>query len=111
MINEKPQESTSFPFPYFKYAEKNLSIAGGTEAYLTLTFSHNINWANIMISSIIQQGSIYTNIEPVSASSARIRAYNYNTSGGTVAGTVRVMALLPATGGGDDLSNVTMTLT
>lgn len=94
MIKEKPQKGTAFLFPYYAYASKNLTVSPLSEAYLTLTFSTGIVWANLMIATYIQQSSLYANIEPVNATTARIRVWNY--SGDTsLTGAVRVMVLLP----------------
>lgn len=93
MVKEKPQETLDFPFPYYAYAEKNLTVPANSEVYLTLTFSSSIAWGNLMITALIQTGSCYVNIQPSNATRAYIRVWNY--AGSSLTGTVRVMALLP----------------
>lgn len=94
MIKEKPQEALDFPFPYYAYASKNLTVPPLSEAYLTLTFSSGIAWGNLMLTALIQRDSCYVNIQPVDETTARIRAWNYSADT-TLTGIVRVMALLP----------------
>lgn len=94
MVNEKPQEALDFCFPYYAYAEKNLTVPPLSEAYLTLKFSSTIAWHNLMITALIQTGSCYANIQPIDNTTARITVWNY-VAGSSMTGTVRVMALLP----------------
>ena len=94
MVKEKPQEALDFCFPYYAYAEKNLTVPPLSEAYLTLKFSSPIAWHNLMITALIQIGSCYVNIQPVDGTTARIRAWNYSADT-TLVGAIRVMALLP----------------
>lgn len=94
MIKEKPQEALDFPFPYYAYAEKNLTVPPLSEAYLTLKFSSGIAWANLMLTALIQRDSCYVNIQPSSETQAYIRVWNYSADT-TLTGTVRAMALLP----------------
>lgn len=94
MIKEKPQEALDFSFPYYAYAEKNLTVPPLSEAYLTLTFSKGIVWSNLMLTALIQVGSCYVNIQPSSETRAYIRVWNYS-GDTTLTGTVRAMALLP----------------
>lgn len=93
MINEKPQESESFVFPYYAYADKNLTVPANAESYVTLTFSSAISWGNLMITALIQTGSCYVNVQPISNTTALIRVWNY--AGSSLTGIVRAMALLP----------------
>lgn len=101
MVNEKTQEGVSFPFPYYAYADKTFTIPPLSESYLTLTFSANIAWHNLMITALVQTYSCFVNIQAISNSTARIRIWSY--AGSSLTTIVRVMALLP--------NNVTMTIT
>lgn len=94
MISEKPQEADAFRFPYYAYADKNLTVPPLSEAYLTLKFSSTIDWCNLMITALIQTGSCYANVQPLDNTTARINVWNY-VSGSSKSGIVRVMALLP----------------
>lgn len=93
MIKEKPQEALDFRFPYYAYAQKDLTVPPYSEAYLTLKFSSTIAWGNLMITALIQTGSCYANIQPIDNTTARITVWNY--SGSSLTGAVRAMALLP----------------
>lgn len=96
MVKEKPQETTDFPFPYYAYAEKTLTIPATSENYLTLTFSESVyGWENLMITASAQAASLYVNIQAVDGTTAQIRVWNYSSSQTAL---IRVMALLPFNG-------------
>lgn len=97
MVKEKPQEALDFPFPYYAYAEKSLTIPATSERTLTLTLSESVyGWGHLMITASAQAGSCYVNIDPYDGTTARIRVWNYNSS--SITAIIRVMALLPFNG-------------
>lgn len=97
MVKEKPQETLHFPFPYYAYAEKDLTVPTTSERYLTLTFSESVyGWGNLMITASAQAAHLYVNIEPYDGTTAQIRVWNYYSS--SITATIRVMALLPFNG-------------
>ena len=56
------------------------SVAAGSTSTVTLTFTSTIQWASVMVHSIAQNASCFTNIVPVSNTQATIAIRNVSTA-------------------------------